>query len=349
MFHRPLKSAKHQPPRQLEALEHRHMLDGTVLINEIYIDPPSGGDVLYEYLELRGPANLSLDGYYFIAIENENNAGNTGATGTLDMVYNLSGKSLGSNGFLVVTRDGHPFSIDPQSNEYHFDGPLLENSGATYMVIKNVDGVAPAQGGRPGRRQRRARRAHRQGGLGNLRLDRCFQRSGRGSVRAVVRQDQLRPRGYGQRPARRDLPGHQLRNRIRRPVGRLHGLVLGRLERLEPDIRSALRLHRYRRLPPVGRSAGRADRDRIEPRAAGSLRHEHDQHPGRDELSGHHHAAQRCQRGGPVSCSTTSRSSTGTTLRLPPATTTRLPRTRWLTCRAPERPRSATSRATPVA
>ena len=84
----------------LEPLEDRRVL--AAYINEIYFDPPSGSDVLYEYIELRGTANQSLDDYYLIFLENENNALNTGTAGSIEMIFDLSGQTFGSSSMRVT-------------------------------------------------------------------------------------------------------------------------------------------------------------------------------------------------------------------------------------------------------
>lgn len=78
------------------------------LISEIYFNPPGGNDVTgaLEYIELRGDANLSLDNYYFITLENENDEFNSGTPGEIENIFNLAGMSFGSNGYLVLGMKG---------------------------------------------------------------------------------------------------------------------------------------------------------------------------------------------------------------------------------------------------
>ncbi|MBX7165787.1 MAG: PEP-CTERM sorting domain-containing protein [Pirellulales bacterium] len=76
------------------------------LISEIYFNPPGGNDApatnALEYIELCGDANLALDDYYLIFLENENDSLNSGAPGEIENIFDLSGMSFGSNGFLVL-------------------------------------------------------------------------------------------------------------------------------------------------------------------------------------------------------------------------------------------------------
>ena len=111
-----------------------------VFVNEIYLDPPSSSDSFYEYIELRGTPSLALDDYYLVIVENENDVFNEGGAGEVERVFDLTGQSLGSNGYLVMHQSGHPYSIAPGTTEIIYTG-ALENSGFTAMLIKNNGGA----------------------------------------------------------------------------------------------------------------------------------------------------------------------------------------------------------------
>ena len=85
------------------------MLTASALINEIYFDPPASGDIAYEYIELRGTPGMSLDNHYLIFLENENDMLNTGNPGMVERIFNLSGQSIGSDGFLTLRQKGSPY------------------------------------------------------------------------------------------------------------------------------------------------------------------------------------------------------------------------------------------------
>ncbi|MEX2115040.1 MAG: hypothetical protein WD845_17735 [Pirellulales bacterium] len=147
----------------LEPLEERRVL--AAYINEIYFDPPgSGGDLRYEYVELRGTPSMSLDDYYLILLENENDALNTGNPGMVEFIFDLSGESFGSNGFLTLRQQSTPYTVAPGTTDL-FDtgtddgwdstlniqseidtgtglpGNKIENSGFTAMLIHNAGGA----------------------------------------------------------------------------------------------------------------------------------------------------------------------------------------------------------------
>ncbi len=140
-------------------------------INEIYLDPPgSTGDALYEYIELRGTPNQSLDNHYLILLENENNAANTGSTGTIEMIFDLNGRSIGTNGFLTIRqRNATPnqYTVAPGTTDLVNTGTSvgfghgagssigvvnqgadgrMENSGFTAFLIRNDSGSGPTLG-----------------------------------------------------------------------------------------------------------------------------------------------------------------------------------------------------------
>jgi hypothetical protein len=148
----------------LEPLECRSLLSATPLINEIYFDPPaSGGDLVDEYIELRGTPNSSLANTYLIFLENENNALNTGNPGAIDRIFDLSTFSFGTNGFLTLRQNGNPYSVAPGTTNLvntngtgwggassslpvsaEGDAPAIENSGFTVMLIDKGSGATPA-------------------------------------------------------------------------------------------------------------------------------------------------------------------------------------------------------------
>lgn len=63
------------------------------LLNEIDINPP-GNDQPCEYVEIRGTPGVTLSNLYFAVIE-----GDGLSAGQVDFLVNLSGRTIGSNGF----------------------------------------------------------------------------------------------------------------------------------------------------------------------------------------------------------------------------------------------------------
>lgn len=70
-------------------------------ISEMFFDSP-GSDVPNEYVEIRGQPNTSLANTYLIMLEAEGQAGSDGLSGNIDTIFDLSDKSIGTNGFAVL-------------------------------------------------------------------------------------------------------------------------------------------------------------------------------------------------------------------------------------------------------
>lgn len=68
------------------------------LLNELLVNP-NGADENCEYVELKGTGGMSLNNIHFLSIEGDN----TSNPGVIDLVVDLSGEFLGSNGLLVMT------------------------------------------------------------------------------------------------------------------------------------------------------------------------------------------------------------------------------------------------------
>lgn len=134
-------------------------------INEIYLDPPSSLDSTREYIELRGTPGASLADHYLIVLENEISA--TANPGSIEAIFDLGALStpfLGANGFLTLRQAGNPYTnLDPLSTNLENtavgatwgsgpmssvgftdenDDGILENSGGTFMLIRNNGGAA---------------------------------------------------------------------------------------------------------------------------------------------------------------------------------------------------------------
>ncbi len=147
---------------------------GTVFINEVFINPPGPGgnpgegDGLYEYIELFGVPNRRLDGYA-IAVLNGTKMSRQYPLGSIppvpdpgpeiDEFFSLDGLTLGDNGLLVLGI-GTP---DPEwvysallsdSNFQKRDtiwngnldspGEIFNNGSLTIMLIRNRPGITEA-------------------------------------------------------------------------------------------------------------------------------------------------------------------------------------------------------------
>ena len=104
-----------------------------LFINEILFNPP-GPDTPNEYIELRGTPNAVLpNGTYFVAVNGDAGSG----PGTPQNVFDLSGRAVGGNGFLVLLPKGTPYGA---------------NSNATILVNTNDPGWGSGAGSSIGHR-----------------------------------------------------------------------------------------------------------------------------------------------------------------------------------------------------
>ncbi|MEM8945129.1 MAG: hypothetical protein AAGD11_08095, partial [Planctomycetota bacterium] len=137
-----------------------------IYINEIYLDPPgSSGDLLFEYIELRGTQSTSLEDHYLIFLENETGLDGE-SQGKIDAIvdFNVASSgsiaSLGTNGFLTIRQASNFYSAPAAGTTdlvntgtgltYGNDGSgpstvgwsdannsgRTENSGFTAMIVK---------------------------------------------------------------------------------------------------------------------------------------------------------------------------------------------------------------------
>ena len=104
-------------------MEDRRLL--TLWINELHIDPLFGNPEQDQYVEIRGAAHAVIpDGTYLVAAD-----GDWLQTGQIHTIFDLSGQTLGSNGFLVLLQGGQNYAT---------------GSGATVLTS-----VSPGFGGLP--------------------------------------------------------------------------------------------------------------------------------------------------------------------------------------------------------
>jgi hypothetical protein len=83
-----------------------------VFINEILFNPP-GTDAPNEYIELRGTPNLVLPaGTYLVSVQGDTNSN----PGAIRNVFDLSGRSIGGNGFLALMQKASTYSAHPNAS-----------------------------------------------------------------------------------------------------------------------------------------------------------------------------------------------------------------------------------------
>lgn len=152
-------------------------------INEIFLDPGGAGDdTTDEYIELRGTPSMVLDNHYLIFVENEDVSDFSGQAGEIDNIFDLTGATIGANGFLTLRQKYSPYTVASGTTDLVNDGPDVtfgpltvnpgfgsgadstigasdlptaaagfpegktENGGFTAMLVHNQSGEAPTLG-----------------------------------------------------------------------------------------------------------------------------------------------------------------------------------------------------------
>lgn len=142
--------------------------DDDALINEVLANVSAGtvGQPLFdetnlEFVELIGTPGASLDGYYFVVFEGqeEETADTTDETGSgvADVVVDLTGQTFGANGLLLIRPENFGqaviggeltqlpgFAVSADTNELEVSGFTLEDNSQTYALIRST--VAIVQG-----------------------------------------------------------------------------------------------------------------------------------------------------------------------------------------------------------
>lgn len=85
--------------------------DNDLLLNEVVANMTGIADDGYEYVEITGAANATIpNGVYFVAFGSESGTPLVGI-GNADIVVDLSGQKLGSNGLLIITPTNFKYTV----------------------------------------------------------------------------------------------------------------------------------------------------------------------------------------------------------------------------------------------
>ena len=121
-----------------------------IYLNEIYFNP-AGTDAPNEYIELRGTPGLTVSsGTYLLFLEGDNPT--TPSTtpgvrpGDIGGIFDLSGKSFGNNGYMVLRQFGSPYTVNSNATTYTATstgwGGLGLNSATTAGDVENISFTA---------------------------------------------------------------------------------------------------------------------------------------------------------------------------------------------------------------
>jgi hypothetical protein len=134
-----------------------------IYINELYFNP-AGTDAPNEYIELRGTPALSVGaGNYLLFLEGDASTSTTPGVrpGDIGGIFNLSSKTFGSNGYMVLRQFSSPYTVNGNASTYTGTsagwGGLgfntsatvagdVENLSFTAMIVNIGSGSAPTWG-----------------------------------------------------------------------------------------------------------------------------------------------------------------------------------------------------------
>lgn len=112
----------------------------TVRINEVFINPP-GTDNGFEFLELKGAANESLNNLWLICIEGDSSGTQAG---TVDQAISLTGFSCGTNGLFLQRDAATVLSPAPDAGttvRIADFNPDFENGSTSYLLVSGFTGA----------------------------------------------------------------------------------------------------------------------------------------------------------------------------------------------------------------
>ncbi len=125
-------------------------LSAQLYINEIMVQPPSSDTSPKqdneELIEIRGAAGATIaDNTYLIQVEgDQNDPGDIeSSTNNAGGIIDLSGKTLGPNGILIILTTGHPYTINSESTQLLdvTDGNLEDPTHTFFLINTNGNSV----------------------------------------------------------------------------------------------------------------------------------------------------------------------------------------------------------------
>ncbi|MEM9326551.1 MAG: choice-of-anchor tandem repeat GloVer-containing protein, partial [Bacteroidota bacterium] len=119
-------------------------------ISEVFFHSPDVSDIGVEYFEISGPAGMTLtDHTYFIVIRGDADPG--GNQGTMFLRFDLGGRTIGPNGYLVVAHNGFFLDVDPDATSLIGNGVTwgnlaipdfgFRNTSHSFLLITSTDRV----------------------------------------------------------------------------------------------------------------------------------------------------------------------------------------------------------------
>jgi hypothetical protein len=114
-------------------------------ISEILFNPPGSDDAPHEYIELRGTPNLLIPaGTYFVGVEGDAN----GNPGTIQNVFDLSGRTVSGNSFLVLLQKTNSYVVNSNATLLvNTNGPGFGSGGSSSIGHRGENGDTEIENG----------------------------------------------------------------------------------------------------------------------------------------------------------------------------------------------------------
>jgi len=110
---------------------------GDLWISEILFNPPGSNSVPDQYIELRGTPNLLLTNIYFVSVEGDIN----GNPGLIQNIFDLTGRRIGGNGFLVLLQNSNHYIANPAATVLvNTNGAGFGSSGSSSIGHRGRNG-----------------------------------------------------------------------------------------------------------------------------------------------------------------------------------------------------------------
>jgi len=127
------------PPVQVNILD-----DDFALLNELKVNPPGTSDAPFEFIEIKGPPGATLTNFQLLGLDGNNNTD----PGTVNYALNLSGKTLGANGLMVIVATNHPYVIPPETTViteplFSVMGGALDNGTISFLFVAGAPNITP--------------------------------------------------------------------------------------------------------------------------------------------------------------------------------------------------------------
>lgn len=154
-------SLKRKTRLNMESLESRELLTtNNVFLSEIHFGPTLGNPIEDQYLEIRSDAGQTIaDNIYVLGVESDGDDPSD-QPGKINAIFDLSGATVGSNGFITFLQEGAGFAVDAASTLYQgttngfkdmpggryqgFTGQFESITGSeTFLIVDTSAGSAP--------------------------------------------------------------------------------------------------------------------------------------------------------------------------------------------------------------